>query len=222
MQLIKWPWLIGIAIVIGLVTGFMGEDPGMANERVSLKPLVWVLSVAAVIQIINLAYTVYVVKYMKNYAKIEKALKQAENPYFRMIYYMVNGDLEKAAREQEKVKGKQMQLTTKVQIDLESRDIAKAESIVDQIRHPNPGPYFKALIAIYKNDWDDFEAQKALLKQQVLIHALEAEAAFRRGEHDQAEKYGDLAIEGANGLQRYILMKSRERKKGSPMRETYF
>lgn len=222
MQLIKWPWLIGIAIVIGLVTGFMGEDPGMANERVSLKPLVWVLSVAAVIQIINLAYTVYVVKYMKNHAKLEKALKQAENPYFRMIYYMVNGDLEKAAREQEKVKGKQMQLTTKVQIDLESRDIVKAESIVDQIRHPNPRPYFKALIAIYKNDWDDFEAQKALLKQQVLIHALEAEAAFRRGEHDQAEKHGDLAIEGANGLQRYILMKSRERKKDSPMRETYF
>ncbi|MFB5761446.1 hypothetical protein [Paenibacillus medicaginis] len=222
MQLIKWPWQIGVAIVIGVVTGFMGEDPGMVNERASLKPIVWALCGALLIQLINLAYTVYVVKFMKDLARIEKGLKQAENPYFRMIYYMVNGDLENAAREQEKVKGKQMQLTTKVQINLESRDIAEAENIVDQIRHPNSRPYFKALIAIYKKDWDDFEAQKVQLKQQVLVHALEAEAAFCKGELDQAEKHGDLAIEGADGLQRYILVKSRERQQNSPMRETYF
>ncbi|MFM9278939.1 hypothetical protein [Paenibacillus jiagnxiensis] len=60
------------------------------------------------------------------------------------------------------------------------------------------------------------------MKQQVLIHALEAEAAFRKGELDKAEKYGDIAIHGANGLQRYILVKSRERQLNNPVRETFF
>lgn len=222
MQLIKWPWLLAIAVVIGSVMGFTGDDPGMTGGGTSLKAMVWALCAAAIIQLINLAYTIYVVKFMKDHTKIEKALKQAENPYFRMIFYLVNGDLETAAREQEKVKGTQMQLMTKVQLDLESRDMAEAERIADQIKNPNIRHYSKALIAIYNRDWDDFEAQKAQLKQQVLIHALKAEAAFRKGEHDQAEKLGDLAIEGANGLQRYILIKSRERKKNSAMRETYF
>ncbi|MFM9278940.1 hypothetical protein [Paenibacillus jiagnxiensis] len=70
--------------------------------------------------------------------------------HFRMIYYLVNGDLETAAREQEKVKGRQMQLMTKVQLDLESRDMAGAERIADQIKHSNIRHYSKALIAIYK------------------------------------------------------------------------
>ncbi|MDP4098266.1 hypothetical protein OIN60_16025 [Paenibacillus sp. P96] len=222
MQLIKWPWLIGIAIVIGVVAGFMGGDPGQVNERVSLKPLVWVFYGAVVIQLINLAYTVYVVKHMKNHAKIERRLKQAGNPYFRMIYYMVNGDLETAAQEQKEVKGKQMQLMTKVQLALESRDMVEAERIADQIKHSNIRYYSKALIAIYKRDWDDFEAQKEQLKQQVLIHALEAEAAFRRGELEKADKHGNLAIEGAAGVQHYILIKSRDRQEKNHGRVTYF
>jgi hypothetical protein len=222
LQLIKWPWLIAIAIVVGLATGFMGDGAGTTDERVALNPVFWMLCIAFLIQLINLAHTVYVVKLMKDHTRIEKALKQSENPYFRMVFYLVNGDLKTAAHEQEKVKGRQMQLMTKVQLDLERRDMVEAERIADQIKHSDIRHYSKALIAIHKRDWDDFEAQKAKLKQQVLIHALEAEAAFRKGEHDQAEKHGDLAIEGANGIQRYILMKSLEQKKNSPIRETFF
>ncbi|MNG24925.1 hypothetical protein D3C84_1097040 [compost metagenome] len=93
---------------------------------------------------------------------------------------------------------------------------------IKEVKRPEARLYYSGLLALLEGDWDKAEECKQQMRSKVLRAVLDAEVAFKNGRLDDAMKYGDLAIAHSAGMQRFILIKMRERQKRNEQRTSYF
>lgn len=208
--------LLVLGFAVGIWIGF--------NELTSLKELFLLFCLFISLFLLFSVPTLYTLYFTQNVDKVELFLNRskAKNSIYALMLDAANGDFDAVERHIPLIRNKQVQLSALISLHLERQEIAHARSKVDDVQFSSNRNYFKALIAISENDWDHVEEFRAGIRNKALRYVIDAEAAFKRGNHEDSERAGRLALASAKGLQKFMLLRSLERQKSNPMRRTYF
>ncbi|WP_152619378.1 hypothetical protein [Cohnella kolymensis] len=121
-----------------------------------------------------------------------------------------------------KIKNREIRANADAYYYIETNRLAEAKEVVPQIKNPDARHLYSAMIALIENDWAAFEEMKSKIRHKGVKYALDADAAYKKGDYEQARSFGDLAISHSAGLQRYIFIKGLEHQKNNPHRQSYF
>jgi hypothetical protein len=215
---IKW----GAMLVCGFAVGFWyGAIEENLNAWQSI--LFLAVSIFAISYIFSMLYVVYVVSFSKNMKEVEKYLRKLKkNPYYGSVLHIINGEFNDAENTLPKIKNKGLRAVCEVFLHLENNNINEAIKANEGIKDQEIRSFNRAVIAMLQKDWLTFEENQRKLKNKGYQFALNADAAFRKGNYEQSKYYGDLAIKNTAGLQRYMFIKQLERQENNPNRESYF
>lgn len=144
-------------------------------------------------------------------------------PYYNALSYFINGEYLEAKKLLPKIKNKEMQAQAAAMVLMEDQNtINEAEEYIKRLKTKRAKDFLFAQLASTKRDWARFEMYKNKVGRKGLRYALEADAAYRKGNLDEAKHFGDLAISATKGLQRFIFIKSLDSQKKNPNRDSYF
>jgi hypothetical protein len=140
------------------------------------------------------------------------------------LYILVNGNIERAEYFANQLRRmyKEVQKTVLVSIPIENNQLEEAIKTANEIKKDQIRHYYLALIALIQGNLESFQQMKKEVKHKGLKYVLEAEAAFKQWNVEEAERLGNLAISSSRGLQKYILVKSLERQQNNKYRRSFF
>ncbi len=185
----------------------------------------YIIPVIVVVMLFYYGYYLNIMFFTKNVNLVERYLqKRRKNPYYAVMIASANKDFEAAEQNLNKLSSlyNQSKMIIKSSILLETNQLEEAEKTIGQIKAETAKNHNLALLGLIKGDWDLFNQSKARLKNQTFVHALEAEAAYHRGDYQEADLSGTLAINSSGGFQKWVLVKSLEHQKNNPDRRSYF
>jgi|GEM_PF-3915178 hypothetical protein len=212
-NLLRWAVMLVIAVAAGVWYGL--------NK--SIPPVVFYAGLFIVIFAVSMFPVVYITYFSKNMNSVERfLLRSSKKPYYELMLDLVNGRLKEAERKLPKLATEQQRLAIQIPIHFEKQNIAALRRQIGEVKRPEARLYYSGLLALLEGDWDKVEECKQQMRSKVLRSVLDAEAAFKNGRLDDAMKYGDLAIAHSAGMQRFVLIKMRERQKRNEQRTSYF
>ncbi|MFC5470675.1 hypothetical protein ACFPPD_18465 [Cohnella suwonensis] len=215
---IKWTILLLGGIVVGIWYGAKGTEAFTPLSAIVLFASILVFSILVVY-----AHAIYVLRFSNNPKEVEAYLKKAvRNPFYEAGVDLMNGNIAHAATVARNIKNEQQRIIIMTDIQIEWKNAEAAAQLASRIKHRDTRYVFFAHIALLRSDWKAFETAKSRLKKPAVLFALDANAAFRKGQIEEAKRCGDLAIANAKGLLRYSFMKTLERQQNNPNRESYF
>lgn len=214
---IKWITTVVVGGAFGIWFGISGIEMYSLRGILILAGFILILSIT-----IAGAHTFYVFRLTKNMREVETYLKKAKHPYYKFMLKMIEHKYEEAAEIMPKIKNRQLRLNAETHYYIETNRITEAKQVLPQIKNQDARHLYTAIIALIENDWSAFEEMKSKVKHKAAKYGLEAEAAYKRGVHEQAESLGELAISHSPGLQKYIFIKGLEYQKNNPNRKSYF
>lgn len=185
----------------------------------------YIIPVIVVVLLLYYGYYLNIMFFTKNVNLVERYLhKRRNNPYYAVMIALANKDFEAAEQNLNRLSSlyNQTKMVIKASILLETNQLEEAEKIIGQIKTESAKNHYLALLGLVNGDWNLFNKSKALLKNQTLVHSLEAEAAFQRGDFQEADSSGTLAINSSGGFQKWVLVKSLEYQKNNPDRRSFF
>lgn len=209
-----------------LVCGFpVGIWYGINMESLSLPQGLMILggTVLFITLISSYVPAIYVIRFSKNNKEIEAYLKKAaKHPYYSVLNDVLSGKYEEARDKLPRIKNPQLRAIGTASLMIELKNLTEAKQATDQIKNSDIRHVNYASIAMLQEDWAVYEAMKDKVKRPVFKYALDADAAYKRNNFEEAKRWGDLAISNSSGLQRYIFIKLLELKQNDPNRDRYF
>lgn len=209
--------LLIFAVLTGVVLGFMDVELDLWD--------IFFFVFIPVFAFLSFNY-LYIMFLTQNIKFVDRFIHNKKNhPYYALLIVMVNGDVEVAENELNRIKSvfyEQVRVSAQTWIFMEKGYIEEAKRTAEKIKNKNARNHYLANIALVEENWEVFDQAKSMVKHPGLRYALEAELAFNKGDMEQAQKLGDLAISASRGLQKYILVKSLERQSKNPNRKTFF
>jgi hypothetical protein len=152
--------------------------------------------------------------------------RKRKHPYYAMLLEMANGNYEQAERFAYQLKSggmyDQARNSALVHILIEHNRLEEAKEMAEKIKNHNIRYHNLAIIALQQENGSLFEKLVNEIKHNGIRYALQAEAAYRRGDLAEAERLGVLAISSTGGIHKYILIKSLERQQNNSARRSYF
>ncbi len=212
----KWVGLLVLGMAVGIWIGI--------NEFTPLQELLLLFCLFISLFLLFSIPTLYTLYFSQNVDKVELFLNRSKvkNSIYALMLEVANGNFDEVERLIPLIRNKQVQLSALISLHLERQEIAQARSKVDDVKFSSNRNYFKALIAISENDWDRAEEFQAGIRNKAMRYVIDAEAAFKRGNHEESERAGRLALASAKGLQKFVILRSLERQERNPNRRTYF
>ncbi len=212
----KWVGLLVLGMAVGIWSGI--------NEFTPLQELLLLFCLFISLFLLFSIPTLYTLYFSQNVDKVELFLNRSKvkNSIYALMLEVANGNFDEVERLIPLIRNKQVQLSALISLHLERQEIAQARSKVDDVKFSSNRNYFKALIAISENDWDRAEEFQAGIRNKAMRYVIDAEAAFKRGNHEESERAGRLALASAKGLQKFVILRSLERQERNPNRRTYF
>jgi hypothetical protein len=208
---------------IGIFIGYWILPKYNIHGTFSILLLVACISVVVILPyILYSLFIFYISKDMRVKGAIADYLKRIKHPYYIALRHRIHGEFQKAWGMLPKIKNPKLRAHIETILLLEEHNVNEAEKAIKNINVKSLMNFYYAIVAIIKQDWDNFDKFKNMVKKNGLRYALEADAAFRKGKYDEAKQFGDLAIASTRGLQRFIFVKSLERQEKNPNRESYF
>jgi hypothetical protein len=214
---IKWITIVLVGGAFGIWFGMSGIEMYSLRGVLILASFIFILSITIVS-----AHHFYVLYVTKNIGEVETYLTKAKSPYYVFTRNMINHNFEEAAGILSKIKNPQLRSIAETHYYIETNRLTEVKQVLPQIKNQEARHIYNAMIALIENDWTAFEKMKGKIKHKGAKCALEADAAFKKGDHKQAESLGDLAISNSSGLQRYIFIKALEQQKDNLNRKSYF
>lgn len=214
-----WGKWIGIVAIGAIAGGWMGY-----NDFSPSQTLFTLIGLALVVVLLLLAPILHALRFSRNADRVEAFLRrsQAKSVFYRLSLDAAYGNFDEVERLIPRLRNRQAQASMRAMLHLERRQLAQARAEANNLRSAVQRNYGLALIAVCEEDWDSFAKYKAGTRHPKLIPVLEAEAAFKQGRPEEADRFGRLAIEAARGLQLFLLVRSLERQERNPERRTYF
>ncbi|MDQ0112548.1 hypothetical protein [Paenibacillus harenae] len=200
-----------ILFFAGVGIGFLLDFSGVELQMLSLLLNIFIIAV-----VLYYGYYFYIMLISKNVSLVDKYIsKRSKHPYYALLTAMVKKQYSEAERYMNKLGSiyNQTKIALASSIQLETRQLREAEKNIKKIKNKNIHNHNFALLALMNGDTNLFEKYKSQVKHKGLQYALEAEAAYARGEMDQAEKFGELAISTSAGVQKWVFVKSLEYQK---------
>lgn len=206
-----------LLVVFGAVLGFL-----MGEYQFDLG---WAQLLVIVIVVVSLLWgrNAYIMLLTKNMRNVEKLLyKYRKRPYFAFLIACINGNYEEAEKQLENVKNDQQKASGQAVLYIQRKQLEQAKAENQKIKNDEIRLYNSALIFLQEGDQEGFQTAKNKVKSEATKYILRAEEAYMKGEINEAERLGNLAVSTARGFKRYALLKSLEREQNNPNRETYF
>jgi hypothetical protein len=214
----KWFLILVCGLPVGIWYGNNMESLSPVQSLMILGGSVLLLSL-----FVSYAYMIYVIRFTKNNKEVEAYLKKAaKHPYYSVLNDVISGKYEKARVTLPRIKNPQLRAIGTASLMVELKNVTEAKQATDQIKNSDIRHVNYANIAMLQEDWAVYEAMKDKVKRPVFKYALDADAAYKRNNFEEAKRWGDLAISNSSGLQRYIFIKLLELKQNDPNRESYF
>jgi hypothetical protein len=215
---IKWSFIIVIGFAIGIWYGFNESKFNATQSLFILAGSILILSILAVY-----GYAIYVLRFSRNMKEVGAYwIRLTKHPYYATMNDLINGRSEAGLSKLPLIKNPQLRSISEANLNLDLGKIHDARQATDLIRNSDIRHVNYAHIAMIQGDWPAYEHMKSKVKRASYRHALEADAAFRKHDFEEAKHLGDLAIEGSAGVQRYLYIRLLERQLNNPNRESYF
>ena len=219
MFLIRYVFMFIISVGIGLLLGYYDLELSLIDFTVMVAGLTLLLHLDQIVSF-------FVLYFSRNMDLVGKFLRKQKHPYYRALLDITKGNYAEASKKVERLKNwgrqQQMRAILKAALYLENNHLSEAKRETELIKSPEVRAYNYALIALKENEWESFAQLKSKLKNKALQYILEAEEAYKKGNLEKAELFGNQAIEAARGLQRYLLVASLERQETNADRDSYF
>ncbi|WP_108671668.1 hypothetical protein [Peribacillus acanthi] len=194
-----------MSIAIGLIAGFYS---------IPFQTLIPILIImVALIFSIPLINHLYVTK---NIGSVEKFLKaRFKQPLFAFYYFLANHQMEEAHDALllvlKKYRAPQYQAAYKLAYALGKNDLSSEHESLDQLKHKHLKLYYEGLLAVEIGDLSTAqkkanEATKPWMKEVIL-----AKIQGHQGKKQEELKHMDKAISLTRGLQRFLLIKWKDR-----------
>jgi hypothetical protein len=214
----KWFFILICGLSVGIWYGFNMESFSPVQSVMILGGSVLLLSL-----IVSYAHAFYVLRFTKNNREVEAYLKRvAKHPYYSVSNDLISGNYEEASINLPRIKNPQLRAICTANLKINLKNVIEAKQATDQIKNSDIRHVNYAIIAMLQEDWAVYEAMKNKVKSPVLKYALDADAAYKRNNFEEAKRWGDLAISNSSGLLRYTFIKILERNQKDPNRESYF
>jgi hypothetical protein len=206
--------LLILGCMIGVLVGIYDPSPNW----VLIAVLTFMLAFS-----ILWGRNLYILYRTNNMALVEKLLNQyRKRPYIAFLMEVLNGNYEQAERHIANIRNGQQKMLAMTIIHIQHRRYEQAKAENQNVKNEDIRYYNSALIALQEGDQEGFRLAKNKVKSEATRTILMAEEAFKRGNFQEAERLGDAAISLAAGMKRYVLLKSLERERNNPDRESYF
>jgi hypothetical protein len=212
----KWFFLFSFSIAVGIWIG--------VNDFTSLQEWLLVFFIFITLFLMFSVPALYTLYFTQNIDTVELFLNRskAKNPVYAVMLGAANGEFEAVERTLPLIRNKQVQISVSIMLHLERQEIAQARKQVNNIQLASNRNYYKALIAILEEDWENVTEFQAGIRNKALHYVIEAEVAFKQGNREDSVRAGQLALASAKGLQKFMLLRSLERQENNPIRRTYF
>lgn len=220
MKIVKFILLIIIAIGIGALLGYTVNYSNIELNELDLILYALLLTVL----LINGKYF-YIMFFTKNVNIVDQFInKKKKNRYYALIIASVNKQYDIVENYVESLSSRYNQtiFSINASIQLERKELDKAEKTIQKIKSKNHRNYYLALLALSQGNLILSEEYKAKVRHKGLQYVIDAEAAFVIGNYAEAGRFGNLAISNSAGLQRWVLVKSLEYQKNNSNRQSFF
>lgn len=208
-------------IIIGVAVGYFIGQYDIELDLLSIFFIIFFITLPVL-----LIPQLYIMFFTKNVNLVEKYIyMKRKHPYYALLIELTNGNFTKATDHACHLKSpfySQTRKSAMASIEIELRNLRKAEITTQDIKNQDIRHHNLALIALLDANWEVFQHLKDKIKSKALQYALEAEAAFKNGNTEESERLGHLAIASCAGIQKWLFIKSLERQQKNPHRETYF
>ncbi|SEO81554.1 hypothetical protein [Paenibacillus sp. OV219] len=186
----------------------------------------WLLLLGVFVLVFALFYVprLHILLWTQNMSKVETFLQRTKVKYPQngLLLDSANGEFDAVERTIPLIRNKQAQTAARISLHIERQELAEASQLVSEIRSDSHRSYSQALIAVLTSDYNRADTFKAAIRSKALRHVVDAEIAFRKGNQEEADQAGQLAMAHAGGVLKLMLTKSLERQKNDAMRRTYF
>lgn len=187
-------WLILVALVLGIITGFMNWPIWIA----------WgVIALLGAVSIAKLLHTVY---YSKNLETITKFIDSyKKNPVYYYMYLQREGtpqEMEATLNEVlTKYKNVKYQAVYGVHRALLREDFQEAREYIEPMRHNEVGQYTYELIEIM--DGKGLDEQSKVYQRLWMNYSIEAHRAYMKKDYEAFEAATRLSLRNSAGIQYY-------------------
>lgn len=171
----------------------------------------------------RLVRTIRIVRSTENMEKVERfVMRRKDRPYNAALLATLHGDYDAARRFAKEIPNPNVRRALDLIILAKQGRYEEVLELLPLVRNKAYVHEMRAKIALMSKDWVTYEEHMQHVKREVTRLALEADAAFVRGNMEEAERLGGEAISRARGMYRYVLVKERELNERDPARRTYF
>ncbi|GFN30101.1 hypothetical protein [Paenibacillus xylaniclasticus] len=217
MRLNIWVISIIIGALLGIIISF-------SNVELNTATLILIVVSVFVILAVPIIRIIYILRYSHNMQAVEKLLRKLARtvPYYAAMADLLDGSVDSAAARMGNINNDKLRAVIGANVAFAADRWQEAEQHINQLSHSDAKHVGRALIRLMQDDLNGFESAKRLVEHPGFVHALEANAAFHRGDITKAEEQGELAIQATAGLQRYAYIRYRELRSKQPDRKTFF
>jgi hypothetical protein len=222
MNIVKFLLRLGFFILFGIGIGYL-----LVENDIYLGFIEIFLILFGIIFAFHYGYSFYINYFTQNMKLVEKyILKYKKHPYFAFLSDFLNGNFDHAEDNLNRLKlvgrNKQVYAVGMANLHIRRKSVEEAKKETEKIKYYDIRNYNFSLIALLEEDWETFNNMKNKVTKERFRYALEAEYAFKKGNLEEAQRLGELAISASSGIQKYMLLKLLERQQSNPNREFFF
>ncbi|GED72712.1 hypothetical protein BRE01_64140 [Brevibacillus reuszeri] len=206
-----------------LIIILLGVVGGLTISLLDIKPtpIVWVTFFIIVFAIL-VGKNVYILKLSTNMNTVERYVKNSKHPYYRFLYAYLHDNDADAEKELAKITSDKLRAYITILVELGRGNYDLVEKNLDKIHSKEHRDYYSAHLALLKNNQDVYNEHRSGVKNRIYQLSLDAEMAYQQGNTVEAERFGQQAIAESKGVQRYLMIKTLEKNKRNPNRNSYF
>lgn len=211
-----------LAIVLGVIIGVW---LGLSGTEFHTTTMILIVAGAAVVLYGTwIIRTNYLLRYSRNNHAVDKCVRKLSRtvPYYAAICDLIDGKPEAAAARMGNIKNDKLRAVLGANLAIAGGRWQEAEQHINRQDNNDAKNVARALVRLMQDELSGFEEAKRMVDHPGFVYALDAEAAFRRGDIVKADELGDLAISHTAGLQRYVFIRYRELRSAESDRKSYF
>jgi len=136
----------------------------------------------------------------KRVDKILQALNRSRSPQQQFLYYLFQDDLEKAEEQLKKIRSRQAAVISQVLLLSKQERFNEAKELLPSLKDGKHKAYYTAAIALELGCLEDYEQNKQLIQDDLLLFHLEVAYISKNGQIDKAIKKLDEKIPSLKGM----------------------
>lgn len=206
-----------------LIMILLGAIGGVTISLLDVEPtpIVWITFFLTVF-VILIGKDLYILKFSTNMNTVERYVKNSKHPYYRFLYAYLHDNDAEAEKELAKITSDKLRAYITILVELGHGNYDLVEKNLDKIHSKEHRDYYSAHLALLKNNQDAYNQHRSEIKNRIYQMSLDAEVAYHQGKMAEAEQYGQQAIAESKGVQKYLMIKTLEKNKRNPHRNSYF